>query len=67
MEEKILDTNTIRFALHRQTWHLQARVSRCDGVLFNPIGRAAAQSILLSNGLIKLISILSISDEMKLS
>jgi hypothetical protein len=56
-KKEILDTNTIRLALHRQTWDFRARVSRCDGVLFYQIGRAVAQSILLSNGLIELISI----------
>ncbi|GER56884.1 protein ycf2, partial [Striga asiatica] len=40
-----LDINTIRFALHRQTWDLQASVSPAPdhGILSYQIGRAVAQ------------------------
>nr|USZ79669.1 hypothetical chloroplast RF21 [Nyctocalos pinnatum]USZ79689.1 hypothetical chloroplast RF21 [Nyctocalos pinnatum] len=58
-KKSIIDTNTIRFALHRQTWDLRARVRPVEdhGILFYQIGRAVAQNVLLSNCLIDPISI----------
>nr|YP_009644498.1 Ycf2 protein [Ligustrum japonicum]YP_009644520.1 Ycf2 protein [Ligustrum japonicum]QBS52294.1 Ycf2 protein [Ligustrum japonicum]QBS52295.1 Ycf2 protein [Ligustrum japonicum] len=58
-KKSIIDSNTIRFALHRQTWDLRARVRPIQdrGVLFYQIGRAVAQNVLLSNCLIDPISI----------
>nr|YP_010516322.1 hypothetical protein Ycf2 [Striga asiatica]YP_010516346.1 hypothetical protein Ycf2 [Striga asiatica]UXL88482.1 hypothetical protein Ycf2 [Striga asiatica]UXL88506.1 hypothetical protein Ycf2 [Striga asiatica] len=54
-----LDINTIRFALHRQTWDLQAWVSPAPdhGILSYQIGRAVAQHVFLSNYPIDPISI----------
>ncbi|KAH0777443.1 hypothetical protein KY290_008854 [Solanum tuberosum] len=45
-KKSIIDTNTIRSALHRQTWDLRSQ-----------IGRAVAQNVLLSNCPIDPISI----------
>nr|YP_009446988.1 hypothetical chloroplast RF21 [Adenocalymma hatschbachii]YP_009447006.1 hypothetical chloroplast RF21 [Adenocalymma hatschbachii]ATY48216.1 hypothetical chloroplast RF21 [Adenocalymma hatschbachii]ATY48217.1 hypothetical chloroplast RF21 [Adenocalymma hatschbachii] len=58
-KKSIIDTNTIRFALHRQTWDLRARVRSVQdhGILFYQIGRAVAQNVLLSNCPIDPISI----------
>nr|YP_010703464.1 hypothetical chloroplast RF21 [Lonicera tangutica]YP_010703483.1 hypothetical chloroplast RF21 [Lonicera tangutica]WCO11918.1 hypothetical chloroplast RF21 [Lonicera tangutica]WCO11938.1 hypothetical chloroplast RF21 [Lonicera tangutica] len=58
-KKSILDTNTIRFALHRQTWDLRSQVRSAQdrGILFYQIGRAVAQNVLLSNCLIDPISI----------
>nr|YP_009529204.1 hypothetical protein RF2 [Lennoa madreporoides]YP_009529212.1 hypothetical protein RF2 [Lennoa madreporoides]AXX76004.1 hypothetical protein RF2 [Lennoa madreporoides]AXX76012.1 hypothetical protein RF2 [Lennoa madreporoides] len=55
----ILDTNTIRFAIHRQTWDLRSQVRSVQnhGILFYQIGRAVAQNVLLSNCPIDPISI----------
>nr|YP_010987236.1 hypothetical protein RF2 [Krascheninnikovia ceratoides]YP_010987254.1 hypothetical protein RF2 [Krascheninnikovia ceratoides]WOL38652.1 hypothetical protein RF2 [Krascheninnikovia ceratoides]WOL38653.1 hypothetical protein RF2 [Krascheninnikovia ceratoides] len=50
-KKSIIDTNTIRFALHRQTWDLRTRGSSVQdhGIFFYQIGRAVAQNVLLSN------------------
>ncbi|KAI3953037.1 hypothetical protein MKW92_042255, partial [Papaver armeniacum] len=58
-KKSILDTNTIRSALHRQTWDLRSQVRSVQdhGILFYQIGRAVAQNILLSNCPIDPISI----------
>nr|AWH04516.1 hypothetical protein [Asclepias aff. aequicornu ShS-2018]AWH05148.1 hypothetical protein [Asclepias boliviensis]AWH06175.1 hypothetical protein [Asclepias pilgeriana]AWH07754.1 hypothetical protein [Asclepias mellodora var. mellodora] len=58
-KKSILDTNTIRSALHRQTWHLRSHVRSVQdhGILFYQIGRALAQNVLLSNCPIDPISI----------
>nr|YP_009477258.1 hypothetical chloroplast RF21 [Dolichandra cynanchoides]YP_009477276.1 hypothetical chloroplast RF21 [Dolichandra cynanchoides]AVM81731.1 hypothetical chloroplast RF21 [Dolichandra cynanchoides]AVM81732.1 hypothetical chloroplast RF21 [Dolichandra cynanchoides] len=58
-KKSIIDTNTIRFALHRQTWDLRSRVRSVQdhGILFYQIGRAVAQNVLLSNCPIDPISI----------
>nr|YP_010406451.1 Ycf2 [Cymbaria daurica]YP_010406464.1 Ycf2 [Cymbaria daurica]URC16252.1 Ycf2 [Cymbaria daurica]URC16265.1 Ycf2 [Cymbaria daurica] len=57
-KKSILDTNTIQFAFHRQIWDLRDRV-RCPdhGIFSYQIGRAVAQTVLLSNCLIDPISI----------
>jgi hypothetical protein len=49
--KSIIDTNTIRSALHRQTWDSGAQVRSVQdhGILFYQIGRAVAQSVLLTN------------------
>nr|AGW04483.1 hypothetical chloroplast protein [Astephanus triflorus] len=49
-KKSILDTNTIRSALHRQTWELRSQVRSVQdhGILFYQIGRALAQNVLLS-------------------
>nr|YP_009556132.1 hypothetical protein RF2 [Scaevola taccada]YP_009556156.1 hypothetical protein RF2 [Scaevola taccada]QBC69936.1 hypothetical protein RF2 [Scaevola taccada]QBC69937.1 hypothetical protein RF2 [Scaevola taccada] len=58
-KKSILDINTIRFALHRQIWDLRAKVRLVEdhGILFYQIGRALAQTVLLSNCPIDPISI----------
>nr|YP_010694240.1 Ycf2 [Impatiens morsei]YP_010694250.1 Ycf2 [Impatiens morsei]WCD66933.1 Ycf2 [Impatiens morsei]WCD66942.1 Ycf2 [Impatiens morsei] len=58
-KKSILDTNTIRSALHRQTWDLRSQVRSVQdhGILFYQIGKAVAQSVLLSNCPIDPISI----------
>nr|YP_010154188.1 hypothetical protein RF2 [Corydalis hsiaowutaishanensis]YP_010154213.1 hypothetical protein RF2 [Corydalis hsiaowutaishanensis]QQW52021.1 hypothetical protein RF2 [Corydalis hsiaowutaishanensis]QQW52046.1 hypothetical protein RF2 [Corydalis hsiaowutaishanensis] len=58
-KKSIIDTHTIRSALHRQTWNLRAKVRPVQdhGILFYQIGRAIAQNVLLSNGPIDPISI----------
>nr|ATL60314.1 Ycf2 [Hillia triflora] len=58
-KKSIIDTNTIRSALYRQTWDLrsQARSVQDHGILFYQIGRAVAQNVLLSNCPIDPISI----------
>nr|AGE93499.1 hypothetical chloroplast RF21 [Xiphidium caeruleum]AGE93518.1 hypothetical chloroplast RF21 [Xiphidium caeruleum] len=50
-KKSILETNTIRSALHRQTWDLRSQVRSVQdhGILFYQIGRAVAQNVLLSN------------------
>nr|CAI53855.1 ycf2 [Acorus calamus] len=50
-KKSILETNTIRLALHRQTWDLRSHVRSVPdhGILFYQIGRAVAQNVLLSN------------------
>nr|AZL92881.1 Ycf2 [Cuscuta japonica] len=50
-KKSIIDTNTIRSALHRQTWDLQSQVRLVQdhGILFYQIGRAVAQNVLISN------------------
>nr|YP_009539900.1 hypothetical protein [Biscutella baetica]YP_009539922.1 hypothetical protein [Biscutella baetica]AYQ21903.1 hypothetical protein [Biscutella baetica]AYQ21925.1 hypothetical protein [Biscutella baetica] len=58
-KKSIIDTNTIRSALHRQTWDLRSQVRSVQdhGILFYQIGRAVAQNVLLSNCRIDPISI----------
>nr|YP_010474626.1 hypothetical protein RF2 [Corydalis melanochlora]YP_010474655.1 hypothetical protein RF2 [Corydalis melanochlora]UVH68913.1 hypothetical protein RF2 [Corydalis melanochlora]UVH68942.1 hypothetical protein RF2 [Corydalis melanochlora] len=58
-KKSIIDTHTIRSALHRQTWNFRAKVRPVQdhGILFYQIGRAVAQNVLLSNGSIDPISI----------
>nr|BDY11466.1 Ycf2 [Lysimachia monelli]BDY11481.1 Ycf2 [Lysimachia monelli] len=58
-KKSILDTNTIRSALHRQTWDLRSQVRSVQdhGLLFYQIGRAVAQNVLRSNCPIDPISI----------
>nr|NP_054393.1 Ycf2 [Epifagus virginiana]NP_054397.1 Ycf2 [Epifagus virginiana]P30072.1 RecName: Full=Protein Ycf2 [Epifagus virginiana]AAA65867.1 unknown [Epifagus virginiana]AAA65873.1 unknown [Epifagus virginiana] len=57
--KSILDTNTIRSALHRQTWDLRSGVRsfQDNGILSYQIGRAITQNVLLSNCPIDPISI----------
>nr|YP_009679646.1 Ycf2 [Trichopus zeylanicus subsp. travancoricus]YP_009679664.1 Ycf2 [Trichopus zeylanicus subsp. travancoricus]QDP69961.1 Ycf2 [Trichopus zeylanicus subsp. travancoricus]QDP69979.1 Ycf2 [Trichopus zeylanicus subsp. travancoricus] len=57
--KSIIETNTIRSALHRQTWDLRSQVRSVQdhGILFYQIGRAVAQNVLLSNCPIDPISI----------
>nr|YP_010443426.1 hypothetical protein RF2 [Arenaria serpyllifolia]YP_010443445.1 hypothetical protein RF2 [Arenaria serpyllifolia]UTE94300.1 hypothetical protein RF2 [Arenaria serpyllifolia]UTE94320.1 hypothetical protein RF2 [Arenaria serpyllifolia] len=49
--KSIIDTNTIRSALHRKTWDLRSQVRSVQdhGIFFYQIGRAVAQNVLLSN------------------
>nr|YP_010392096.1 hypothetical protein RF2 [Cyananthus lobatus]YP_010392119.1 hypothetical protein RF2 [Cyananthus lobatus]UPX07705.1 hypothetical protein RF2 [Cyananthus lobatus]UPX07728.1 hypothetical protein RF2 [Cyananthus lobatus] len=49
--KSIIDDNTIRCALHRQTWDLRAHVRpvRNSRMLFYQIGRAVTHNLLLSN------------------
>nr|YP_010451013.1 Ycf2 protein [Eleutharrhena macrocarpa]YP_010451030.1 Ycf2 protein [Eleutharrhena macrocarpa]UTV00794.1 Ycf2 protein [Eleutharrhena macrocarpa]UTV00811.1 Ycf2 protein [Eleutharrhena macrocarpa] len=58
-KKSIIDTNTIRSALHRQTWDLRSQVRSVQdhGILFYQIGRAVAQNVLLNNCPIDPISI----------
>nr|YP_009697138.1 Ycf2 [Cornus sessilis]YP_009697155.1 Ycf2 [Cornus sessilis]QEJ84072.1 Ycf2 [Cornus sessilis]QEJ84073.1 Ycf2 [Cornus sessilis] len=58
-KKSIIDTNTIRSVLHRQTWDLRSQVRSVQdyGILFYQIGRAVAQNVLLSNCPIDPISI----------
>nr|YP_010531992.1 hypothetical chloroplast RF21 [Copernicia alba]YP_010532009.1 hypothetical chloroplast RF21 [Copernicia alba]YP_010885155.1 Ycf2 [Copernicia prunifera]YP_010885172.1 Ycf2 [Copernicia prunifera]UXX42819.1 hypothetical chloroplast RF21 [Copernicia alba]UXX42836.1 hypothetical chloroplast RF21 [Copernicia alba]WCS41145.1 Ycf2 [Copernicia alba]WCS41161.1 Ycf2 [Copernicia alba]WCS41233.1 Ycf2 [Copernicia prunifera] len=58
-KKSIIETNTIRSALHRQTWDLRSQVRSVQdhGILFYQIGRAVAQNVLLSNCPIDPISI----------
>ncbi|KAL6570415.1 Protein Ycf2 [Orobanche minor] len=58
-KKSILDTNTLRSALHRQTWDLRAHVRSVQdhGLLSYQIGRAVAQNVLISNCLVDPISI----------
>nr|AWI72872.1 Ycf2 [Lacmellea panamensis] len=58
-KKSIIDTNTIRSALYRQTWDLRSQVRSVQdhGILFYQIGRALVQNVLLSNCPIDPISI----------
>lgn len=58
-KKSIIETNTIRLALHRQTWGLRAKVrpARDHGTLFYQIGGALVQNRLLSNNPIESIYI----------
>ncbi|KAL8492500.1 hypothetical protein ACS0TY_023905 [Phlomoides rotata] len=58
-KKSIIDTKTIRSALHRQIWDLRSQVRSVQdhGILFYQIGRAVAQNVLLSNCPIDPISI----------
>nr|YP_010723155.1 Ycf2 protein [Aristea ecklonii]YP_010723173.1 Ycf2 protein [Aristea ecklonii]WDW26525.1 Ycf2 protein [Aristea ecklonii]WDW26543.1 Ycf2 protein [Aristea ecklonii] len=58
-KKSIIETNTIRSALHRQTWGLRSQVRSVQdhGILFYQIGKAVAQNVLLSNCPIDPISI----------
>ncbi|XP_052479559.1 protein Ycf2-like [Gossypium raimondii] len=50
-KKSIIDTNTIRYALHRQTLDLRSQVRSVQdhGILFYQIGRDVVQNVLLSN------------------
>lgn len=50
-KKSIIEKNTIRLALHRQTWGLRAKVrsARDHGTLFYQIGGALVQNRLISN------------------
>nr|YP_009417571.1 hypothetical chloroplast RF21 [Erythronium sibiricum]AQD17429.1 hypothetical chloroplast RF21 [Erythronium sibiricum] len=58
-KKSIIETNTIRSALHRQTWDLRSQVRSVQDheILFYQIGRTVAQNVLLSNCPIDPISI----------
>nr|SFV96892.1 Ycf2 [Ionopsidium abulense]SFV96910.1 Ycf2 [Ionopsidium abulense] len=58
-KKSIIDTNTIRYALHRQTWDLRSQVRSVQdhGILFYQIGRAVAQNVLINNCPVDPISI----------
>nr|YP_009166849.1 putative chloroplast RF21 [Viscum crassulae]YP_009166857.1 putative chloroplast RF21 [Viscum crassulae]ALC75149.1 putative chloroplast RF21 [Viscum crassulae]ALC75157.1 putative chloroplast RF21 [Viscum crassulae] len=58
-KKSIIDCNTMRSALHRQTWYLRSQVRSVQdhGILFYQIGRAVAQNVLLSNCPIQISSI----------
>nr|YP_009450099.1 hypothetical chloroplast RF2 [Burmannia championii]YP_009450106.1 hypothetical chloroplast RF2 [Burmannia championii]ANK36296.1 hypothetical chloroplast RF2 [Burmannia championii]ANK36303.1 hypothetical chloroplast RF2 [Burmannia championii] len=58
-KKSIIETNTIRAALHRQTWHLRSQIRSVQdhGIFFYQIGRAVAQNVLISNCPIDPISI----------
>ncbi|KAL6529134.1 Protein Ycf2 [Orobanche hederae] len=58
-KKSILDTNTLRSSLYRQTWDLRAHVRSVQdhGLLSYQIGRAVAQNVLISNCLVYPISI----------
>nr|YP_009450069.1 hypothetical chloroplast RF2 [Burmannia cryptopetala]YP_009450075.1 hypothetical chloroplast RF2 [Burmannia cryptopetala]ANK36266.1 hypothetical chloroplast RF2 [Burmannia cryptopetala]ANK36272.1 hypothetical chloroplast RF2 [Burmannia cryptopetala] len=58
-KKSIIETNTIRSALHRQTWHLRSQIRSVQnhGTFFYQIGRAVAQNLLISNCPIDPISI----------
>nr|YP_010234796.1 hypothetical protein RF2 [Paphiopedilum parishii]YP_010234810.1 hypothetical protein RF2 [Paphiopedilum parishii]QTC05782.1 hypothetical protein RF2 [Paphiopedilum parishii]QTC05796.1 hypothetical protein RF2 [Paphiopedilum parishii]WAN78092.1 Ycf2 [Paphiopedilum parishii]WAN78103.1 hypothetical protein RF2 [Paphiopedilum parishii]WCR50005.1 Ycf2 [Paphiopedilum parishii] len=58
-KKSIIETNTIRSALHRKTWHFRSQIRSVQdhGILFYQIGRAVAQNVLLSNCPIDPISI----------
>ncbi|KAM3355780.1 hypothetical protein P3S68_022494 [Capsicum galapagoense] len=58
-KKSVIDTNTIRFALHRKTWDLRSQVRSVQDhkILFYQIGRAIAQNKLLINFPIDPISI----------
>ncbi|KAK9080974.1 hypothetical protein Scep_031007 [Stephania cephalantha] len=59
-KKSIIDTNTIRSALHRQTWDLRSQVRSVQdhGILFYQIGRAVVQNVLLIHGLLEVESVL---------
>nr|YP_010260867.1 hypothetical chloroplast RF21 [Corybas macranthus]YP_010260879.1 hypothetical chloroplast RF21 [Corybas macranthus]UIX55918.1 hypothetical chloroplast RF21 [Corybas macranthus]UIX55930.1 hypothetical chloroplast RF21 [Corybas macranthus] len=58
-KKSIIETNTIRSALHRKTWDFRSQIRSVQdhGILFYQIGRAVAQNVLLSNCPIDPISI----------
>nr|YP_010426522.1 Ycf2 [Phyllolobium chinense]USM11214.1 Ycf2 [Phyllolobium chinense] len=58
-KKSIIDTNIIRYALHKQTWDLRSKVRSVQdhGILFYQVGRAVSQNLLLSNCSIDPISI----------
>nr|YP_010566659.1 hypothetical protein RF2 [Medicago soleirolii]UZC32278.1 hypothetical protein RF2 [Medicago soleirolii] len=58
-KKSIIDTNIIRYALHRQTWDFRSQIRSVEdhGILFYQIGRAVSQNLLLSNFSIDPISI----------
>ncbi|KAL6599049.1 hypothetical protein ACP70R_045913 [Stipagrostis hirtigluma subsp. patula] len=58
-KKSIIETNTIRLALHRQTWGLRAKIkpARDHGTFFYQIRGALVQNRLLSNNPIDPISI----------
>nr|UCS40777.1 hypothetical protein RF2 [Astragalus nuttallianus var. imperfectus] len=58
-KKSIIDTNIIRYALHKQTWDLRSQIRSVQdhGILFYQVGRAVSQNVLLSNCSIDPISI----------
>nr|YP_009574503.1 hypothetical chloroplast RF2 [Neottia japonica]YP_009574520.1 hypothetical chloroplast RF2 [Neottia japonica]QBF57864.1 hypothetical chloroplast RF2 [Neottia japonica]QBF57881.1 hypothetical chloroplast RF2 [Neottia japonica] len=58
-KKSIIETHTIRSALHRKTWDFRSHIRSVQdhGILFYQIGRAVAQNVLLSNCPIDPISI----------
>jgi len=58
-KKELIDDNTIRLALHKQTWgsRPETRPIEDHGILFYKIGRAIVQNLLLSHCLIDPISI----------
>nr|YP_009642731.1 hypothetical chloroplast RF2 [Medicago biflora]QCO74216.1 hypothetical chloroplast RF2 [Medicago biflora] len=58
-KKSIIDTNIIRFALHRQTWDFRSQIRSVQdhGILFYQIGRAVSQNLLLTNFSVDPISI----------
>nr|QGQ56466.1 conserved hypothetical protein ycf2 [Cheirostylis chinensis]QGQ56482.1 conserved hypothetical protein ycf2 [Cheirostylis chinensis] len=58
-KKSIIETNTIRSALHRKTWDFRSHIRSVQdhGILFYQIGRAVAQNVLISNCPIDPISI----------
>nr|YP_009968158.1 hypothetical protein RF2 [Actinidia setosa]YP_009968177.1 hypothetical protein RF2 [Actinidia setosa]QMX77256.1 hypothetical protein RF2 [Actinidia setosa]QMX77277.1 hypothetical protein RF2 [Actinidia setosa] len=58
-KKSIIDTNTIRLALHRQSWDFVEYVEPFPepGIVFYQIGRAVAQKVFLSNCSVDPISI----------
>nr|QXO02874.1 Ycf2 [Cheirostylis montana]QXO02886.1 Ycf2 [Cheirostylis montana] len=58
-KKSIIETNTIRLALHRKTWDFRSHIRSVQdhGILFYQIGRAVAQNVLISNCPIDPISI----------
>nr|UFI07857.1 putative RF21 [Arceuthobium verticilliflorum] len=50
-KKSMIDCNTMRSALHRQTWYLRSQIRSVQdhGILFYQIGRAVAQNVLLSH------------------
>nr|QHN57740.1 hypothetical chloroplast RF2 [Cleisostoma paniculatum]QHN57748.1 hypothetical chloroplast RF2 [Cleisostoma paniculatum] len=58
-KKSIIETNTIRSALHRKTWDFRSQIRSVQdhGILFYQIGRAVTQNVLLSNCPIDPISI----------
>nr|YP_009566437.1 hypothetical chloroplast RF21 [Neottia cordata]YP_009566451.1 hypothetical chloroplast RF21 [Neottia cordata]QBB10027.1 hypothetical chloroplast RF21 [Neottia cordata]QBB10041.1 hypothetical chloroplast RF21 [Neottia cordata] len=50
-KKSIIETHTIRSALHRKTWDFRSQIRSVQdhGILFYQIGRAVAQNVLISN------------------
>nr|YP_010379712.1 hypothetical protein RF2 [Astragalus obscurus]UCS40853.1 hypothetical protein RF2 [Astragalus obscurus] len=58
-KKSIIDSDMIRYALHKQTWDLRSQIISVQdhGILFYQVGRAVSQNVLLSNCSIDPISI----------